>query len=55
MPLEIRELIIKVNIDEPDNRLAASDLEDKLRELKSKIIDECAQRIIRKLETSFER
>jgi hypothetical protein len=55
MPLEIRELVIKVTIEDASNRIDSNNLEAQLQQLKSAIIKECAEKINKELETSFER
>lgn len=54
MPLEIRELVIKVEINE--TRLKP-DGDDKMRyeDLKTKLINECVKKIESKIENLFER
>lgn len=54
MPIEIRELVIKVNIVK-DHK--ASDVIDthNLSDLKKQIIKECTERVIAKLEKKLER
>ena len=49
MPLEIRELIIKVNIQE-NNQPQDSDIENRLEKLKSEVVRECMKKILRNLE-----
>jgi hypothetical protein len=54
MPIEIRELVIKVNIIEDDK--PADGLENQnLTDLKRQIIKECTERVIAKLEKKSER
>ena len=54
MPLEIRELVIKVEINEPTQKRGS---DDKLRyeELKKEIIKECIKKIESKVENLFVR
>lgn len=54
MPLEIRELVIKVNISELPNN-TATDAKNELLELKEKVVSECIERVMKKLETNFQR
>ncbi|UWY27418.1 DUF5908 family protein [Flavobacterium sp. TR2] len=54
MPIEIRELVIKVNIVE-DNKTADAVETQNLSDLKRQIIKECTERVIAKLEKKSER
>jgi hypothetical protein len=53
MPLEIRELIVKVNLEEQVKKpgLSAKELQD----LKNRIIQECMEKIMKKLDNATER
>lgn len=52
MPVEIRELVVKVNLEETkSNKLDSHEL----HELKNKIVKECTEKIMAKLETISER
>lgn len=53
MPIEIRELVIKVNIVE-DQKADAVDTQN-LSDLKRQIIKECTEKVIAKLEKKSER
>jgi hypothetical protein len=53
MPLEIRELVIKVTVDE--NIKKQADMSEKMEALKQEVIYQCYEKIINKLETYFER
>jgi hypothetical protein len=55
MPLEIRELIIRVTVNENNNQPAATIAEEKIIELKNKIIKECMEKILLRLERLNER
>jgi hypothetical protein len=48
MPLEIRELVIRVTVEEPE-RLAAAD-EKTLADIKHAVIRECIEEVLLKLE-----
>lgn len=52
MPVEIRELIIKVTITEEEER---QDQSKELQDLKNKVVKECIEKIMTKLETLPER
>lgn len=52
MPVEIRELIIKVTITEEEER---QDQSKELQDLKNKVVKECIEKIMTKLETLQER
>jgi hypothetical protein len=54
MPLEIRELVIKVNINERE-RSQDKKLDHVVKEMKDRIVEECMDKLLRKLETSVER
>jgi len=56
MPLEIRELIIRVTVNE--NRTGNVDerlLNEKLQELKTKVVKECIDKIVVRMESLNER
>jgi Family of unknown function (DUF5908) len=57
MPLEIRELVIKVTVSE--NSLSANqayeDLEKKIQDMKNRIVKECIEKIMSGMEKSKER
>jgi hypothetical protein len=52
MPVEIRELVIKVTITEEEER---QDQSKELQDLKNKVVKECIEKIMTKLETLPER
>jgi len=54
MPIEIRELVIKVNIVE-DNKAGDAVDSHNLSDLKRQIIQECTERVMAKLEKKSER
>lgn len=54
MPLEIRELVIKVNIESAAESSTA-DLQEQLRELEDRLIEKCLEEIERKIEKGFDR
>lgn len=54
MSLEIRELVIKVNI-ETAAESSGMDLKEQMRELEDRIIEKCLEKIQRKIEKSLER
>jgi len=54
MPLEIRELVIKVNIESAAAPLD-TDLKAQMRELEDRVIEKCLEQIQRKIEKSFDR
>lgn len=53
MPVEIRELIIKINIEESNSKKGIS--EQELLELKRKIVKECMEKIKVKLDNQIQR
>jgi len=57
MPLEIRELVIRVAVNE-DNQSANQDsdyLEKKLQDMKNRIVKECIEKIISEIARTKER
>ena len=54
MSLEIRELIIKVNIEE-GIKISDADLREQLREMEAGVIERCFEKVLKKLERSLER
>lgn len=52
MPLEIRELVIKVTITEDTER---QDQSKELQDIKNKIVKECVEKVMTKLEALPER
>lgn len=54
MPLEIRELVIKVTIDE-NLKKQDTDNPNKLESLKQDVINQCYEKLINKLESYFDR
>lgn len=54
MPIEIRELLVKITVEETANKKAGFD-EKELQELKNKIIKECVDKVIKKLEHQSQR
>ena len=55
MPLEIRELIIRVTVNDQANKNANLITEDKILEIKNKVIKECMEKILAKIERINER
>ncbi len=53
MPLEIRELVIKVTVEETTAKPAAA--AEQLATVKADIVKECMEKIMRKLEQTNER
>lgn len=53
MPLEIRELVVKITVEEQNAKRGLSEYE--LQELKKKIIKECVDKVIVKLENQLQR
>lgn len=54
MPLEIRELVIKVTVEEKAGKPDA-DLTNVLQTLKTQVVNECLSKIVTKLEKASER
>ncbi|HVZ25606.1 MAG TPA: DUF5908 family protein [Sediminibacterium sp.] len=55
MPLEIRELVIRVTVQENKRDQQQQNLDEKLQEWKARIIKECMEKIIGRLESLNER
>jgi hypothetical protein len=55
MPLEIRELVIRVTVQENKRDQQQQNLDEKLQEWKTKIVKECMEKIIGRLESLNER
>jgi len=55
MPLEIRELVIKVKVNETRSNTTEVLAQEKVLELKNKIVKECVDKVIAKLERINER
>ncbi len=55
MPLEIRELIIKVTVKENNSNTAATNTEELLLDMKNRIVKECMEKILLKLERQNDR
>lgn len=53
MPLEIREMVVKVIVEEGSKKNVLTSKE--LNDLKAKIIKECTEKIMQKLESVSER
>lgn len=53
MPIEIRELVVRVTIEDHKNK-KSGDAKD-LQEIKNKIIKECVDKVLAKLESISER
>jgi hypothetical protein len=55
MPLEIRELIIRVTVNEKKTAHPETAIDEKIEEMKKKVIKECMEKISLKLEGMNER
>jgi hypothetical protein len=57
MPLEIRELVIKVTVNENDHstRQDVKMLENKMAEMKNRIVKECVEKVISGMQKNKER
>jgi len=55
MPLEIRELVIRVTVNESPGQAAESIPEEKMTELQDQVIKECMEKILQKIERLNER
>lgn len=54
MPLEIRELVIKVNIETGEGH-TGTDLSLQMQELEDRLMEKCLREIERRIEKSFDR
>lgn len=54
MPVEIRELVVKITVDETAAGQKAFS-ETELQELKKRIIKECVDKVVAKIETQVQR
>lgn len=50
MPLEIRELVIRVNVKEGERTTDEAELNRKLQEMKTKIIKECMEKLLSRID-----
>jgi hypothetical protein len=53
MPIEIRELIVKITVDEAQTRKGLS--EEELAELKKALVKECVDKVLVKIENQVQR
>jgi hypothetical protein len=53
MPIEIRELIVKITIEDTNRKKSEEDLN--IQELKNKIIKECVDKVMLKLDRQTQR
>lgn len=51
MPLEIRELIVRVNVVEAEAKPFELEMEKKIQEMKAKVVKECIENILEKIDT----
>jgi hypothetical protein len=54
MPLEIRELVIKVTVEENTGK-TNTDVADKVQALKAQLVNECVAKLLTKLENASDR
>jgi hypothetical protein len=55
MPLEIRELVIRVNVTAQTSSIDEADISQTLRNIKEELIEDCIEKVIRKIEKLSER
>jgi hypothetical protein len=53
MPIEIRELVVRVTVGDPPSDFSID--EKKLQEIKKSIIRECSEEVLARMETKAER
>jgi Family of unknown function (DUF5908) len=51
MPLEIRELIVRVAVVESESKPFEVEMDKKIQEMKSKVVKECIENILDKIDT----
>ncbi|SJZ92558.1 DUF5908 family protein [Sediminibacterium ginsengisoli] len=51
MPLEIRELVVRVTVKESQTQQAEAELNKKLQELKAKVVKECMEKILDRMDS----
>jgi len=55
MPLEIRELVIKVNVTAQTSPVSEADIYRTMQHMKQEWIESCVEKVIKKIEKSFDR
>lgn len=51
MPLEIRELIVRVTVVESEVKPFEAEMDKKIQDMKAKVVKECMENIVDKIET----
>ena len=54
MPLEVKELVVKVTVGQSESKANRSEKID-LKSLQKKIVQECVDKVLEKLENKFQR
>ena len=55
MPLEIRELVIRVNVRESEKQTDETEINRKIQEMKTKIVKECMEKLLSRIDHLNER
>lgn len=50
MPLEIRELVIRVNVRDNERQIDEAEINRKIQEMKTKIVKECMEKLLSKID-----
>ena len=50
MPLEIRELVIRVNVRESERQTDEAEINRKIQEMKTKIVKECMEKLLSRID-----
>lgn len=50
MPLEIRELVIRVNVRENERQIDDAEINKKIQDMKTKIVKECMEKLVSRIE-----
>lgn len=50
MPLEIRELVIRVNVRENEKQTDETEINRKIQEMKTKIVKECMEKLLSRID-----
>lgn len=51
MPLEIRELVVRVSVKETETQPIEAEINKKIQEMKTRVVKECMEAILDKMET----
>ncbi|MES2328693.1 MAG: DUF5908 family protein [Bacteroidota bacterium] len=51
MPLEIRELVVRVTVKETETQPIELEINKKIQEMKAKVVKECIENILERMDT----